>query len=159
MLPAMLNRATMRVADTTEVSGRVTADSREKQTMKPNIRRWLALVIASMGLYLVLPDRGLAQNDQGSGIKLVVPNGTYVFRDTGYLLPNFPSGTPLVRLAAAGRVTYFPTSNLGGTTSGVVTASIDGQISSFTVNGTFTVNADGSVSATETQTEGKGIQD
>jgi hypothetical protein len=27
MLPAMLNRATMRVADTTEVSGRVTADS------------------------------------------------------------------------------------------------------------------------------------
>ena len=29
MLPAMLNRATMRVADTTEVSGRVTADSIE----------------------------------------------------------------------------------------------------------------------------------
>jgi hypothetical protein len=65
MQQAMLNRATMRVADTTGVSGRVTADSREKQTMKPTIRRWLVLVTASIGLYLALPDRGLAQNDQG----------------------------------------------------------------------------------------------
>ena len=63
MLPAMFNRATMRVADTTEVSGRVTADSREKQTMKPTIRRWLALAIAFLGLYLALPEGGLAQND------------------------------------------------------------------------------------------------
>jgi len=31
MLPAMFNRATMRVADTTEVSGRVTADSRSRR--------------------------------------------------------------------------------------------------------------------------------
>ena len=52
MLPTMLNRATMRVADTTEVSGRVTADSREKKTMKPAIRTWLALVTVSLGLYL-----------------------------------------------------------------------------------------------------------
>jgi hypothetical protein len=35
MQQVMLNRATIRVVDTTEVSGRVTADSREKQTMKP----------------------------------------------------------------------------------------------------------------------------
>ena len=33
--------------------------------MKPTIRRWLALAIASLGLYLALPDRGLAQNNQG----------------------------------------------------------------------------------------------
>jgi hypothetical protein len=65
MLPAMLNRATMRVADTTEVSGRVTADSRGKQTMKPTIRTWLALVTVSLGLYLGLSVCGLAQNDQG----------------------------------------------------------------------------------------------
>jgi hypothetical protein len=75
MLSAMLNRATMQVADTTEVSGRVTADSKEKQTMKPTIRRCLALAIAFLGLYLALPDCGLAQNnqdqnDQGTGINL-----------------------------------------------------------------------------------------
>ena len=84
MLSAMLNRATMRVADTTEVSGRVTADSKEKQTMKPTIRRCLAPAIAFLGLYLALPDCGLAQNnqdqnDQGTGFNLWVPNGTYPF--------------------------------------------------------------------------------
>jgi hypothetical protein len=87
MLSAMLNRATMRVADTTEVSGRVTADSKEKQTMKPTILRCLALAIAFWGLYLALPDCGLAQNnqdqnDQGTGINLRVPNGTYPFHDS-----------------------------------------------------------------------------
>jgi hypothetical protein len=65
MLPTMLNRATMRGADTTEVRGRVTADSREKKTMKPAIRTWLALVTVSLGLYLGLPVCGLAHNDQG----------------------------------------------------------------------------------------------
>jgi hypothetical protein len=65
MQHAVRNRATMRVADTTEVSGRVTADSREKKTMKPAIRTWLALVTVSLGLYLGLPVCGLAQNDQG----------------------------------------------------------------------------------------------
>jgi hypothetical protein len=86
MLSAMLNRATMRVADTTEVSGRLTANSKERQTMKPTIRRCLALAIAFLGLYLALPDCGLAQNnqdqnDQGTGINLRVPNGTYPFQD------------------------------------------------------------------------------
>jgi hypothetical protein len=65
MQHAVRNRATIRVADRTDVSGRVTADSREKQTMKPTIRRWLVLAIASLGLYLGLPVCGLAQNDQG----------------------------------------------------------------------------------------------
>ena len=120
MLRAMLNCATMRVADTTEVSGRVTADSKEKQTMKPTIRRCLALAIAFLGLYLALPDCGLAQNNQGQndqGIKLGVPNGTYAFQDTGYVLG--PSGN-LVPLGAAGRLTFFA----NGTTSGLVSFSI-----------------------------------
>ena len=60
MQNAVHNRATMRVADRTDVSGRVTADSREKQTTKPTIRRCLALAIAFLGLYLALPDCGLA---------------------------------------------------------------------------------------------------
>ena len=30
--------------------------------MNPIIRRWLTLVAAFVGLYLVLPDRGLAQS-------------------------------------------------------------------------------------------------
>ena len=62
-------------------------------------RKWLVLVAASMGLYLVLAaDRGLAQDDQG--VKPGVPNGTYAFRDSGYV-PAGPSES-LVPLAAAG---------------------------------------------------------
>ena len=69
MQRALLNRATMRVAETTEVSGRVTADEVNLDRFHNRIRKvcalgrtWLALVAASVGLYLVLPDRGLAQS-------------------------------------------------------------------------------------------------
>jgi hypothetical protein len=66
--------------------------SKEKPTMRLIVRRWLVLVTASLGLYLGLPVCGLAQNDQGPGIKLGVPNGTYVFTITGYLTaPAIPS--------------------------------------------------------------------
>ena len=116
--------------------------------MRPIARRWLALVTASMGLYLVLPDRGLAQNTE----KLVVPNGTYAFHVTGYIRDPYGSGT-LVPLAAAGRVTFFA----NGTTSGVLTESINQIQSPVTINGTFTVNADGSASETEIQTSGPGL--
>ena len=34
--------------------------------MKPIVQKWLVLVTASMGLYLMLADRALAQNDQGT---------------------------------------------------------------------------------------------
>ena len=74
MQRAVPNRATMRVADTTEVSGRVTADEVNLDGFHNRIRKacalgrtWLALVTASMGLYLVLPDRGLAQNENDQG--------------------------------------------------------------------------------------------
>ena len=114
--------------------------------MKLTHRTWMAFVIASLGLYLGLPDRGLAQNDKKS--KLGVPNGTYVFSITGYLTG--PTGN-LLPLAAAGRETYFD----NGTTSGVTSFSINGQVQSrVPFAGTFTVNADGSVSETDTQTSG-----
>ena len=103
-----------------------------------------------MGLYLVLAaDRGLAQDDQG--IKPGVPNGTYASHSTGYI-PLGPSGS-LVPLAAAGHITY----SADGTTSGVFTTSINGQISRFSVHGTWTLNPDGSVSETDTQTGGQGL--
>ena len=98
------------------------------------------------GLSEVLADRELAQDDQG--IKPFVPSGTYAFRDTGYV-PAGPSGS-LVPLAAAGFVTF----SADGTTSGVVTGSINGQISSATLHGTWTINPDGSVSEAEIQTGG-----
>lgn len=114
--------------------------------MKLTHRTWVAFVIASLGLYLGLPDRGLAQNDKK--IKLGVPNGTYVFNITGYLTG--PTGN-LLPLAAAGVVTYSD----NGTTSGVTTFSVDGQVQSrIGFVGTFTVNGDGSVSETDTQTSG-----
>jgi len=142
----MLNRATMRVADTTEVSGRVTADSREKQTMKPTIRRWLALVTVSLGLYLGLPVCGLAQNNQGQndqGIKRGVPNGIYSVHITGQT--TLPGSTIMVPIAVAGRGTYFA----NGTTSGVFSVSINGQVQTVTATGTFTANGDGSFSETD----------
>jgi hypothetical protein len=115
-------------ADTTEVSGRVTADSKEKQTMKPTIRRCLALAIAFLGLYLALPDCGLGQNnqdqnDQGTGINLRVPNGTYPFQDSGYA-PAIPPATGLVPLQAAGQETFFA----NGTLTGPVSFSYGGTI-------------------------------
>ena len=101
---------------------------------------------------LILPALAYAQNNQdgdaGPGIKLGTPNGTYVFTITGYLTD--ASGN-LLPLSAAGRETYFG----NGSTSGVTTFSIKGQVQSRgTFTGTFTVNADGSVSETDTQVNG-----
>jgi hypothetical protein len=161
------NRATIRVADRTDESGRVTADEVNLDRFHNRIRKvcasgrtWLALVTASMGLYLVLPDRGLAQNNQGQnnqGIKPGVPNGTYSLRTTGYV-PPLPGSSGLsgglVPLAAAGRITFFA----NGTTSGVVSASVGGVIvDPIMINGSWTVNPDGSVSETEQQTLANGV--
>ena len=70
-------------------------------------RGWLVLVTASMGLYLLLPDRGLAQNNQGQndqGIKQGVLNGTYSVHITGYVPDSSGNQVPL---AVAGQVTHF----------------------------------------------------
>jgi hypothetical protein len=69
MQRAVLNRATMRVAETTEVSGRVTADEmnpgiadwKRKKPLAPRQNRVCALVAAT----LILPALAYAQNDQG----------------------------------------------------------------------------------------------
>jgi hypothetical protein len=131
--------------------------SKEKPTMRLIVRRWLVLITASLGLYLGLPVCGLAQNaqnDQGPGIKLGVPNGTYVFNITG-LVPPTPGATTLVPLAAVGRVTYFA----NGTTSGVTSFSVGGTVQTgVTFVGTFTVNTDGSVSETDQQTSPPGLR-
>ena len=60
-----------------------------------------------------------------------------------------PGVTPLVPLAAVGRVTYFA----DGTTSGAATVSINAQFLTVTFTGTFTANGDGSFSETDTQVQ------
>jgi hypothetical protein len=155
MLRAMLNRATLRVADTTEVSGRVTADSIKHELYgKKQSSLWRLTIFAFCNVWslvaatLILPALAYAQNNQGNGgpsINLGIPNGTYVYTISGYY-----NQVPIVPIAASGRTTYFA----DGTTSGVSSFSIGGTVYKVTVAGTFTVNADGSVSETEKQTSG-----
>ena len=55
-------------------------------------------VTPSMGLYLLLPDHGMAQNNQGQndqGIKLGVLNGTYSVHITGYVPDSSGNKVPL----------------------------------------------------------------
>jgi hypothetical protein len=122
----------------------------EKPIMRLIVRRWLVLITAPLGLYLGTPVCGLAQNDQG-GINPGVPSGTYVLHITGLTTPpgGTPGVTPLVPLAAVGRVTYFA----DGTTSGAATVSINAQFLTVTFKGTFTANGDGSFSETDTQVQ------
>jgi hypothetical protein len=142
----MLNRATMRVADTTEVSGRVTADEVNLDRFYNRIRKVCALVAAT----LILPTLAYAQNnqgnDQGNG-RPGVPNGTYVFTNSGWV-PEHPDQHPVVDgqvpIAGAGRVTFFA----NGTLSGVSGFTAGGQVFSVTQAGTFTPNGDGSFSET-----------
>jgi len=61
MQHAVLNRATVRVANTTDVSGRVTADNVNVERIHNRIRRVCALVTAT----LILPSLSYAQNNQG----------------------------------------------------------------------------------------------
>jgi hypothetical protein len=67
----------------------------------------------------------------------------------GYFVPPaVPSGQ--VRQAGAGQETFFA----NGTLRGASTYSFGGDVFSITFKGTFTVNADGSVSATVTTSNG-----
>ena len=112
-------------------------------------RRWLALATTSMGLYLALPDRGFAQNDEGPRITLGTLKGTYVGAFSGNIVD--ASGN-LIAFTVAVRETYFG----NGTASGVTTFVFQGQAvqSRVTFTGTYTVNADGSVLETDTQSNG-----
>jgi hypothetical protein len=157
MQRALLNRATMRVADTMEVSGRVTADEVNLDRIDNRIRKVCALVAAT----LILPALAYAQNNQGNGpgINPGVPNGTYVGTESGWVPSFTPTQHPVVDgqvpVVEAGRETFIPTGTTNGlafgTTSGVSAFSAGGQVfTGVTFAGTFTVNADGSVSATST---------
>jgi hypothetical protein len=146
MQHAMHNRATIRVADRTDLSARVTADEVNLDRFHNRIRKvcalgqtWLALVTASVGLYLVLPDRGLAQSITVGTLK-----GTYVTAGSGYFT-NSSGGLTLI--TSAGVETFFG----DGTASGVVTVTIPGiaVFRSVAFKATYTPNLDG-VSFSET---------
>jgi hypothetical protein len=115
------------------------------------IRKACALTAAT----LILPALAYAGNnrgDEGPDFKPGIPNGTYVFNITG-LGPATTGG--LASLAAAGRVTYFA----NGTTSGVTSFSFGGTIyTGVPFAGTFTVNADGSVSEIDQQMKPPGLK-
>jgi hypothetical protein len=172
MLHAMLNRATMRVADTTEVSGRVTADSiKHELCAKKQSSLWrltifgFCKVCSLVAATLILPALAYAQNNQGDdqgdgrpGIKPGIPNGTYVSHITG-LVPAIPPATGLAPIGAIVRLTYFPNAIMsGGITSGVASFSVGGTVlTGVPIAGTFTVNGDGSVTEIDTQTSGPGL--
>ena len=126
--------------------------------MNNRIRKVCVLVAAT----LILPALAYAQNNQGNdqgdgrhGIHPGVPNGTYVGTESGWV-PAHPGQVPVVTgqvpVAEAGRETFIPTGTTNGlafgTTSGVAAFSAGGEVFSITFTGTFTVNADGSVSGT-----------
>ena len=153
MQRAVLNRSAIEAADKTAVSARGTANEVNVDRIHNRIRKVCALVAAT----LILPTLAYAQNNQGNGpgINPSVPNGTYSFTENGWVPAN-PGQVPVVNgqvpLAGAGRETFIPTGTTNGlafgTTSGVAAFSAGGEVFSITFTGTFTVNADGSVSGT-----------
>ena len=142
---AILNRATISVADRTDLSARVAADEVNLDRFHNRIRKVCALAVVT----LIFPALAYAQNNQGNGGS-GIPKGTYVFNITGFFPP-----APGAFVAAVVRTTYTPNATgTGGTTRSVASYSIfGGQLfTGVTVTGTFTVNKDGSLSETYTQT-------
>ena len=150
MQRAMLNRATMRVANTADVSGRVAADSikhelyANKQSSLGSLRIFgFCKMCSLLAAFLILPALAYAQNNLGR------PHGVYTFNITG-LIPLEPGAVPLP-VAAVTRITY--TTNAAGTagsTVGVASYSVNtSPIATIFLNvpvtGTFTVQADGSL--------------
>jgi hypothetical protein len=120
-------------------------------SMKSTLRRWPALSLATglMGLCLALPDRGMAQSGATAAITVGTLRGTYIYGFTGYTVGS--SGN-LIAFAVAGRETFFG----NGTSTGISTTTTQGQAiqSRVTYTATYTVNADGSVSETDTDEHG-----
>jgi hypothetical protein len=119
--------------------------------MKFTFRRCLVLSLATgfMGLCVTLPDRAMAQSDMVSCVHVGPLKGTYVYSYTGY---NVDSSGNLIPFAVAGRATF----STNGTLSGESTTATKGQAvaSKVPYTGTYTVNADGSVSETDTDANG-----
>jgi hypothetical protein len=136
----------MRVADTTEVSGRVTADEVNLDRFHNRIRKvctlgrtWLALVAASVGLYLVLPDRGLAQS-----ITLGTLKGTYVSSQPVVYTTTTTSNN-LTLMTQAVVAIFDGKGNLSGMSTGAAVTP-GAPVSNFqgaTFTGTYMVNPDG----------------
>ena len=103
--------------------------------MKPIIRKWLTLITASMGLYLVLPDRGLAQSITVGTLK-----GTYVSaQPVGYITIN--GNLTLVSQAVV--AIFDGNGHLSG--AATIARAIPGAPVNFraTFTGTYEVNGDG----------------
>ena len=119
--------------------------------MKLTFRRCLVLSLATgfISLYLALPDRGLAQSDSVPGVHVGTLKGTYIYSYTGY---NVDSSGTLIPFAVAGRATFFA----NGTLRGVSTTTTKDQPvqSRVTYTGTYSLNADGSVSEIDTDANG-----
>ena len=164
MQHAVRNRATIRVADRTDVSGRVTADSiKHELYAKRQSSLWrltifgFCKVCSLVAATLILPTLTYAENNQGNGgpgFNLGIPNGTYVFNITGLFSPT----STLAPVAAVTRITYTPNATgSGGTTSGVASYSFAPPGASTVlfkgvpVVGFFTVQVDGSLLETYIQ--------
>ena len=153
MQSSVFNRAMIRVADTTEVSGRVTADS-IKHELYANKQNNLWRLMCILAAVTLIPALAHAQNNQGNGPTPIPGVGFTIFTDGGYLSPPTPGIITPTPLAAASWTQNFP----NGTSVGVVTFSIGGVISTrVTLSGTFTINPDGSMSSTVQQTSPPGF--
>jgi hypothetical protein len=134
----------------------VKASQKSKNMNPPQSHNRISKVYALVAATLILPTLTYAQNNQGNGpvISPSAPSGFYVFTDNGYLVPPTPGVVGQVPLAAAGWLSNSPNAaGSGGTSTGVVTFSIGGQVfKAVTLAGTFTVNPDGSMSSTVKQT-------
>jgi hypothetical protein len=106
MQRAMLNRATMRVANTTEVSGRVTADSiKQELYAKKQTNLWRLTIfgcVVSVGVLACLaPMPVLAQGQQGDQGQFVDPiEGSWIVHvtvDTYTPNPGFYATLPVRR--------------------------------------------------------------
>jgi hypothetical protein len=116
MQHAVLNRATVRVANTTDVSGRVTADNVNVERIHNRIRRVCALVTAT----LILPSLSYAQNNQGDNNQ-----GDDLFSNNGlsYLITitNAPDTQPLM---ARGVLTFHADHTVSSILSGQVQTTV-----------------------------------
>jgi hypothetical protein len=123
--------------------------------MKLTFRKCLVLPLATglVGLALALPDRGAAQEagvhaGTATGINVGTLKGTYVFSATGYNVDSSGNQTPFA--LAGWEILYGNGAGRGVST----TTTKDGVQHRVAYTATYTVNADGSVSETDTDVNG-----
>jgi hypothetical protein len=125
--------------------------------MKLTFTKCLVLPLATglVGLALALPDRGAAQEagvhaGTATGINVGTLKGTYVFSGTGYIVD--PSGKNQAPFALAGwEILYGNGAGRGVST----TTTKDGVQHRVAYTASYSVNADGSVTETDTDENGE----